>query len=83
MKGAGNPKYLYVELGRDNKKYIHRLVADTYLPNPENLPCINHKDENPFNNCINNLEWCSYQYNNIYGHRLEKAIKTKKITKGV
>jgi hypothetical protein len=77
LKGAGNPKYLYVELGHGNKKYIHRLVAEAYLPNPENLPCVNHKDENPQNNSINNLEWCSYQYNNIYGHRIEKTKITK------
>ena len=46
---------------------IHRLVAETFIPNPEQLPIINHKDEDKTNNTINNLEWCSYQYNSNYG----------------
>lgn len=45
---------------------IHRLVAMTYIPNPNNLPVVNHKDENPRNNCVNNLEWCSQRYNVNY-----------------
>tara|TARA_R110000868_G_scaffold23477_1_gene94518 strand:+ start:145 stop:612 length:468 start_codon:yes stop_codon:yes gene_type:complete len=53
-----------------NKKMIsfviHRLVAETYLPNPNNLPQINHKDEDKTNNHISNLEWCNSQYNNEY-----------------
>ena len=45
---------------------VHRLVATTFLPNPNNYPIINHKDGNPSNNCVDNLEWCTYQYNNTY-----------------
>lgn len=44
-------------------KRIHRLVAEAYLPNPLNLPSINHIDENKSNNHISNLEWCSHQHN--------------------
>lgn len=45
---------------------VHRLVAHAFIPNPNNLPFINHKDENPSNNHKDNLEWCDYQYNNTY-----------------
>ncbi len=46
---------------------IHRLLAITFIPNPDNLPCINHKDENKLNNNISNLEWCTEEYNYYYG----------------
>lgn len=57
---------------------IHRLVAETYLPNPDNLPCINHKDENKANNSLPNLEWCTYNYNANYGTRNERISKARK-----
>ena len=56
---------------------VHRLVAIAFLPNPQNLPCINHKDCNPVNNNVDNLEWCSYQYNSTYSDRIEKAVNSK------
>ena len=46
---------------------VHRFIAECFIPNPENLPCINHKDENKTNNHVNNLEWCNHKYNNNYG----------------
>lgn len=46
---------------------VHRLVAAAFIPNPLSLPCINHKDENPANNAVSNLEWCTHKYNNNYG----------------
>lgn len=46
--------------------YIHRLVAETFIENPNNLPCINHKDENKLNNRVDNLEFCTQKYNNRY-----------------
>lgn len=72
----------YVRVGLyDNGKtihyLIHRLVAEAFLPNPNDLPCVNHKDENRQNNILSNLEWCSYEYNNTYGTRIEKAVKAK------
>ena len=56
---------------------VHRLVAEAFIPNLNELPCINHKDENRKNNHFKNLEWCTYSYNNTYGNRLEKFKNTK------
>ena len=51
---------------------IHRLVAEAFIPNPNNLPCVNHKDENRANCISDNLEWCTYEYNSNYGTRNER-----------
>lgn len=68
--------YLYVNLCKNNKQKtykVHRLVAEAFLPNPNNLPMINHRDENKSNNSVNNLEWCDVKYNNTYGTRIERV----------
>jgi len=49
---------------------VHRLLAQTFIPNPENKPCINHKDCNPSNNNINNLKWCTQKENIQYAAKL-------------
>ena len=54
---------------------IHRLVAETYLPNPNNLPQVNHKDEDKIHNWISNLEWCDAKYNSNFGTRKERLSK--------
>ena len=67
--------YYYVSLWYDRKEYsetVHRLVAMAFLPNPDNLPFINHKSEIRTQNNVENLEWCSVQYNSVYGHAREK-----------
>ena len=67
--------YLFVQLCKDGKVKncrINRLVAMAFLPNPNNLPEVNHKDENTKNNRVDNLEWCTRQYNVDYS--LSKAV---------
>ncbi len=62
--------YRNVRLYRDGKErtlYVHRLVAQAFIPNPDNLPEVNHKDEDTTNNRVDNLEWCSSKYNSNYG----------------
>ena len=54
---------------------VHRLVAQAFLDNKENLFYVNHKDENRLNNCVDNLEWCSARYNINYGDRNNKVAK--------
>lgn len=62
-----------------SKFSVHRLVAELFIPNPDNLPCINHKDENKLNNSVDNLEWCTVAYNNSYGTaRIRRVDKISK-----
>ena len=61
--------YCYITLninGKKCNKYVHRLVAETFIPNPDNLPQVNHKDGNRCNNSVSNLEWCSNIQNQIH-----------------
>lgn len=71
--------YYTIGLRKNGKRkwfLVHRLVAKAFIPNPNNLPQINHKDENKLNNNIKNLEWCSVSYNNTYGTRIQR-VRTK------
>ena len=68
MKNRVISKNGYQQVTLDNSQLlVHRLVAQAFIPNPNNLPCVNHKDENPGNNDVRNLEWCTYKYNSNYG----------------
>lgn len=59
----------YLKVRLSGKSYfIHRLVAQAFIPNPLNLPQVNHKDENKQNNRVENLEWCTAEYNTNYGN---------------
>lgn len=76
--GHTNDGYAFVNLVKDGKSkphYIHRLVAQAFIPNPNNYPVINHKDENPSNNYYKNLEWCTHKYNSNYGTAKERAAE--------
>lgn len=79
MKQSVHTKgYKTVPLTKDGKTtthYVHRLVAEAFIPNPSNLPFINHKDEDKTNNFVENLEWCTEQYNATYGKAREKQAK--------
>lgn len=68
---------LYSESHKRKKFLVHRLVASAFIENPDNLPQINHKDENRLNNNVDNLEWCSALYNNRYGTAFIRSIETK------
>lgn len=68
-------KYLKVEI-QGIKYYLHRLVAMVYIPNPKNLPCVGHKDNNPFNNHVSNLYWCTQKEN------MEQMVRDGRSLKG-
>lgn len=68
--------YYLVNLYKNGKAKltrVSRIVAKTFIPNPNKYPEVNHKDENPKNNHTDNLEWCTKRYNLTYGHRLDCA----------
>lgn len=67
-----NSGYKMVRVDGANR-YIHRLVASAFIENPNNLPQVNHKDENKMNNDVSNLEWCTAKYNSNYGTGIERA----------
>lgn len=72
--------YKYVNLHKDGKRKIylvHRLVADAFIPNPNNYPCVNHKDENKTNNRVDNLEFCTQKYNTNYGTCIQRRAEKK------
>lgn len=70
--------YKTVSLTKDGKAktmFVHRIVAEAFIPNTDNLPMVNHKDEDKTNNFVENLEWCTASYNRTYGNAVEKHAK--------
>lgn len=61
--------------GKTKLLYVHRIVAEAFIPNPLKLPFINHKDENKENDCVENLEWCTPLYNNTYGDKTKRQAE--------
>ena len=62
-------------------KGVHRIVAETFISNPNGYPQVNHKDENKLNNCVDNLEWCTASYNNSYRTCRARGNQTRKQNK--
>ena len=82
LKGSKNhggyqSVYIIANNGKTKREYIHRLVAKAFIPNPNNYPQVNHKDENKQNNHVDNLEWCDAKYNANYGTRIERSVKNR------
>lgn len=76
--------YYKITLCKDGKretKWVHRIVAEAFIPNPDKLEEVNHKDENGLNNSIDNLEWCTHKYNNNYGTKNRRT--SDKLSKAV
>jgi len=76
LTGLRKRRYRLVHLsiaGKAKKMQVHRLVAMAFVPNPENLPCVNHIDNDPLNNHATNLEWCTVRYNTSHGYGFRKT----------
>lgn len=97
LKTYSNRGYHQVQLSKNNiksNKTIHRLVAQAFIPNPDNKPQVNHIDEDKTNNKVSNLEWVTAKENSNHGTRgirigvasgktRSKAVKAIKVTNGV
>lgn len=89
LKKAKYTVYKKVSLYKDGKYkhlYVHRIVAQSFIPNPQGLVLINHKDEDGTNNFVDNLEWCDRSYNATYGtspKKISKAFKGRESEKRI
>lgn len=81
----GKGRYLLVHIIDDNgyakNVLAHRIIGETFIPNPLNLPEINHKDNNPKNNCITNLEWCTRKENLTQSYKTMSPVRHFKTCK--
>lgn len=73
--------YIYFRLSKNNKKtrfLCHRLVAEHFIPNPNDLPIVNHKNGIKHDNRVENLEWCSFSYNGLHSYKINKKQRDKR-----
>ena len=75
MHSEGYKTVVLTKNGKSENVYVHRLVARAFINNPEGLPFINHKDEDKTNNFVENLEWCTSEYNINYGTGNERRAR--------
>lgn len=78
IKSSCNRRYHYVTI-KKKRIGVHRLVAMAFLPNPFNCPVVNHIDENPSNNHVENLEWCTQKYNCNHGTRIKRIAEAQSV----
>ena len=79
LKPVNANGYKRVELCKNKtikRLYVHRLVAQSFIENPNNYSCVNHKDECRTNNIVSNLEWCTHKYNNNFGTHMKRVSKS-------
>ena len=79
---AGYPSYTESINNKQRNVFVHRKVAETYIPNPNNLPCVNHIDGNKLNNDVSNLEWVTHKENSQHASKMglndyQRTRKTK------
>lgn len=79
----GYLRYVLSMSGKTTLRSAHRMVADAFIPNPHNLPQVNHIDENKTNNCVENLEWCSAKYNCNFGTRIARISKNRRMYRNI
>lgn len=75
--GFGYKYVMMVKNGKYKQYKVHRLVAEAFIPNPENKPFVNHKDCNRSNNCFTNLEWCTQKENINYSQKVNSSFNTR------
>lgn len=75
-------KYYYVSIN-GKKRRIHQLVAETFLPNPENKPLVHHKDFDKLNNELSNLQWLTYaEHNKLHAEHQKQVKESKRLERG-